>query len=58
MKSITNDSFQAFQIFVRYPKGLTSIRLKPKESIVVPSSAITDQCMTMARRKLIKIRNA
>jgi len=57
MKSITNDSLQAFQLFVMYPKGLTSIRLKPKESIVVPDSSITEQCRVLAGRKQIKIKN-
>lgn len=57
MKSITNDSLQAFQLFVMYPKGMTTIRLKPKQSIVVPDTAITEQCRILAGRKQIKIKN-
>lgn len=57
MKSITNNSLQAFQLFVRYPVGMTTVRLKPKQSIVVPEGAITEQCRILASRKQIKIKN-
>jgi hypothetical protein len=56
MKSITNESLQAFQIFLRYPKGVQSMFIKPKETVVVPGSAITQQCEVMASRKILKIR--
>lgn len=58
MKSITNDSLQTFEIYLSWPKGVSSVRLRPKHSIVVPASAITEQCKVLFRRKLIKIREA
>lgn len=56
MKSITNESLQAFQIFLQYPQGVKAVFIKPKETIAVPGSAITQQCEVMAARKILKIR--
>jgi len=57
MKSITNDSLQAFEINVAYPTGTQRVWLGPKKTIVVPATAITPQCDLMARRRILRIRN-
>ena len=58
MKVIKNQSLQSFQVFFTTPKGTESFRIFPKKSIVVPESYITEQVLTMAKRKLLKITNA
>ena len=50
MKLVKNDSLQSFSIFFKTEK--------PGESIVVPSSYITDQIETLHRRRIFKISNA
>lgn len=56
MKAITNESLQTFQIFLSYPSGVRSIHIKPKQTLVVPSSAVTEQVELMSRRKIVKIK--
>jgi len=58
MKVITNQSLQSWQIFFQTQKGVESYRLKPRKSVVVPESYISDQIKTMVRRRLLKITNA
>jgi hypothetical protein len=58
MKSITNKSLQSFSIFFQTEKGPQSFRLKPRKTVVVPETYISDQIRTMARRRLLKISNA
>jgi hypothetical protein len=58
MRTVTNQSLQSFQVFFSTPSGVQSYRIKPKKSIVVPESYLTDQVKTMAKRKLLKITNA
>lgn len=58
MKSITNDSLQAFQIFLDYPGGSRSVFIQPKETLVVPSSAISKQVSIMASRRILKVKQA
>jgi len=58
MKAITNQSLQSWQIFFQTQKGVESYRLKPRKSVVVPESYISDQIKTMVRRRLLKITNA
>jgi hypothetical protein len=58
MKSITNDSLQGFEIHFRTPKGNTTKWLKPKETIVVPASYITEQVKNMQRMRLLRVKNA
>jgi len=57
MKSITNTSLQAFQLFLDFPEGIKAIFIKPKETLVVPSSAVSRQCTIMSKRKLLKIKS-
>jgi HKD family nuclease len=57
MKSITNKSLQSFEVYLKYPKKSVCIHLEPKMTIVVPSSALTDQCLTLSKRHLLKIRS-
>jgi hypothetical protein len=42
MKAITNQSLQSWQIFFQTQKGVESYRLKPRKSVVVPESYISD----------------
>jgi hypothetical protein len=58
MKAITNESLQSFNIFLSYPSGVKSVYIKPKETLVVPAPAVTDQVELMARRRILKIREA
>jgi hypothetical protein len=58
MKSITNDSLQAFQIFLNYPTGVRSIFIAPKQTLVVPGSSISKQVTVMASRRILKVREA
>lgn len=58
MKSITNHSLQTFQIFLKFPQGSKSVFIKPKETIVVPESAISRQIRIMENRRVIKIKSA
>jgi len=57
MKSITNTSLQTFEIFLNYAGGPRSIFLEPKATMVVPSSAISEQCLVMSKRKILKIKS-
>lgn len=58
MKLVKNDSLQSFSIFFRTEKGSKEKWMQPGESIVVPSSYITEQLKTLHRRKIFKISNA
>jgi len=58
MKSITNDSFQSFEVHFRTPKGTTLHWLKPKETIVVPTSYITQQIKNMQSMRLLRVKSA
>jgi hypothetical protein len=58
MKSITNDSFQGFEIHFRTPKGVTSHWLKPNETIVVPTNYITSQIKNMQQMRLLRVKSA
>ncbi len=58
MKLVKNDSLQSFSIFFKTEKGCKEKQMKPGESIVVPSSYITDQIETLHRRRIFKISNA
>jgi len=58
MKSITNSSLQSFEIHFATPKGNTSHWLKPRETIVVPLSYITEQVKNMQRMRLLRVRDA
>lgn len=59
MKSITNHSLQGFEIFLKQGStALKSVHLLPRQSIVVPESAISEQILAMSKRKILKIKNA
>jgi hypothetical protein len=58
MKSITNNSLQAFDIFLMTEKGLETVWMSPKKTIVVPESYITEQVINCAKRRIFKIKNA
>jgi len=56
MKSITNDSLQSFEILFNYQNGPRRVWLKPKQTIVVPETAVSQQCLLMARRRILRIK--
>jgi len=59
MKIITNHSLQGFEIFLKQgDAALKSVHLLPRQSIVVPESAISEQILSMSKRKILKIKNA
>ena len=58
MKSITNDSLQGFEVHFKTPKGVTPHWLKPKETIVVPTSYITTQIKNMQQMRLLRVKSA
>jgi len=58
MKSVTNDSLQSFEIYFTSPKGTIRKWLKPKETVVVPKSYISEQVQNMHNRRVLRIRNA
>jgi hypothetical protein len=58
MKLVTNDSLQAFEIFLRTPAGVRTVWLRPKQSIAVPGGYISEQIVTMVNRRLLTVRNA
>jgi hypothetical protein len=58
MKRIQNDSLQTFAIYLMTESGEKELYLRPKDSIVVPQSYITEQVKNLQRRRLFKITNA
>jgi len=58
MKLIKNDSLQAFTIYFSTEKGAKERWMQPGESLVVPSSYITEQLRTLQRRRMFTIKNA
>jgi hypothetical protein len=57
MKSITNTSLQTFEIYLDYPKGVKTIFLKPHETFIVPSGAISRQCRVLSKRRILTIKS-
>lgn len=55
MKLITNNSLQAFTIFLLTEKGTKEKRLAPKESIAVPENYLSAQVQTLHKRRILKI---
>jgi len=58
MKRIKNDSLQTFVIYLMTETGEKEMYMKPKDSIVVPQSYITEQVKNLQKRRLFKITNA
>jgi len=58
MKSITNNSLQSFDVFLMTERGIETVWMTPKKTIVVPESYITDQIKNCAKRRIFKIKNA
>ena len=58
MKSITNNSFQGFEIHLKTPKGITSHWLKPNDTVVVPVNYITSQIKNMQQMRLLRVKSA
>lgn len=57
LKSVKNDSLQAFTIFFSTEKGCLEKTLAPGESIVVPEPYISEQIKTLHKRRIFKISN-
>ena len=58
MKLIKNDSYTGRSIYLKTPSGPQSIWLTPKESVCVPESFISNTIRNLAKRRILKIRNA
>jgi len=58
MKSITNTSYQSFEIYFTTDKGPETVWLKPNETVVVPAHYLTEQVSTLLRRRIIRVQNA
>ena len=58
MKTVKNNSLQAFTVFFNTEKGCKEKWLKAGESIIVPDAYITEQLRTLHRRRIFKISNA
>jgi hypothetical protein len=57
LKSVKNDSLQAFTVFLSTEKGCLEKTLAPGESIVVPEPYISEQIKTLHKRRIFKISN-
>jgi hypothetical protein len=58
MKLVENKSLQTFTIYFQTDTGCMERYMKPGESIVVPTSYITEQIKTLHNRRIFKISNA
>jgi len=58
MKRLKNDSLQTFSIYLLTESGEKEYWLKPKESLVIPESYLTDQVRNLLKRRLFKLTNA
>lgn len=58
MKQIKNSGFQAVSICLKTPSGPHYINLKPSKFVVVSDSAISNQIITLAKRKRVQITNS
>jgi hypothetical protein len=58
MKTVKNDSLQAFTVYFNTEKGCKEMWMKPGETLVVPNSYITEQLKTLQRRRIFNISNA
>ena len=58
MKVITNTSLQAFEIYLRTPKGDTPVWIKPRQSVVVPKVYVSEQIHNLINRRLLSVKNA
>lgn len=55
MKTLINESLQNLQICILKPGQNEIIRLRPRESISIPASQVSQMAKNLAKRKLIKI---
>jgi len=52
---LINLSLQGFNIFLKTPRGPDSFWLKPKESVIIEESSVSDQIKKMVRKHLLKL---
>jgi len=55
MKTLINESLQNLQVCILKPGQNEIIRLRPRESITIPTSQLSQMALNLAKRKLIKI---
>jgi len=55
MKTIVNESLQAFQICLLAPGGNQMVTLGPKKSMLIKESQISKMILNLVKRKIIKI---
>jgi hypothetical protein len=58
MKVIKNDSLQAITVFLKTEKGCKEVHFSPGQSLVVPDHYISEQVLTLFKRRVFKISNA
>jgi len=57
MKTVKNDSLQSFTVYFQTEKGCKEVWMRPGETLVVPSTYITEQIKTLHKRRIFKISN-
>lgn len=55
MKTIINESLQAFQLCLLQPGGNKMVLLRPRQTLTVHQSQISNMILNLAKRKIIKI---
>jgi len=55
MKQLQNTGYQSINVCVKTSKGSKFVWLKPRESVVVKDSAVSDQAKVLHSRRRIKI---
>jgi|ETNmetMinimDraft_25_1059894.scaffolds.fasta_scaffold458562_2 hypothetical protein len=55
MKKLQNTGYQSINVCVKTSKGSKFVWLKPRESVVVKDSAVSDQAKVLHSRRRIKI---
>ncbi len=58
MKMITNECVQSLEVYLTSIGVAKRIWMRPRETVVVPSSFISDQIQNLTQRRLLSIRNA
>jgi hypothetical protein len=58
MKMITNESVQSLEVYLTPTGGAKRIWMRPRETVVVPSSFISTQIQHLTQKRLLSVRNA
>jgi hypothetical protein len=58
MKMITNECVQSLEVYLTSIGGAKRIWMRPRETVVVPSSFISSQIQNLTQKRLLSVRNA